>query len=240
MGIGKDFLELQEKIGYHFDDLKYLEVALTHTSYANEQRAKGLTYEANERLEFLGDAVLQIVISDMLYSRFDKYAEGSLTRMRQYLVCQKTLAKIAEKYSLGDYINVGSGEEKNFCRRRPRILANTLEAFVGAVYLDATKYEKNYVVAVLDMFEDEIKNAQIAEAGDSKTLLQILVEQSGSDDILEYVIKDTSGPEHDKRFTVVAKINNNEVGIGSAAALKDAEMLAAKEALRLFGYGEDL
>ena len=238
MGIGRDFLELQEKIGYQFDDLKYLEVALTHTSYMNEQKAHGHLYQSNERLEFLGDAVLQIVISDMLYSRFDGYGEGSLTRMRQYLVCQKTLAKIAEKYNLGAYINVGSGEERNSCRKRPRILANTLEALVAAVYLDATEYDKTYVDVVLKMFEDEIKNAQMAEAGDAKSLLQILVEQTGKGDVLEYVVKSTEGPEHNKRFTVGAMINNSEVGTGSAGALKDAEMLAAKEALRLFGFGE--
>lgn len=238
MGIGKDFLELQDKIGYYFDDLKYLEVALTHTSYTNEQKTRGLIYQSNERLEFLGDAVLQIAISDMLYSKFDSYGEGSLTKMRQYLVCQKTLAKIAERYSLGTYINVGSGEERNLCRKRPRILANTLEALVGAIYLDAKLYAKEYLSVILAIFQDEIKNAQLAEAGDSKTLLQILVEQSGKGDILEYVIKSTSGPEHNKQFTVVAMLNNTEVGTGTAQVLKDAEMLAAKQALSLFGFSD--
>ena len=234
MAIGKDFTELLNRIGYHFSDISYLETALTHVSYSNELRARGVEYKSNERLEFLGDAVLQIVISDVLYHNFDKCNEGTLTKMRQYLVCQKTLAKIAERFSLGDYINIASAEEGSGLRRRPRILANTAEALVAAIYLDALASSRDYTAPVLSLFGDEIKNAASVQWGDYKSLLQMLVEKSG-DDILEYVTEETDGPEHDKVFTVVAKINSNEVGKGTAKRLKDAQMGAAKEALSLFG-----
>lgn len=234
MAIGKDFSKLLDIVGYKFTDVSRLETALTHVSYANELKAKGTAYKSNERLEFLGDAVLQIVISDVLYQSFDKCNEGTLTKMRQYLVCQKTLAKIADKLSLGDYINVGTSEEDSGIRRRPRILANTMEAIVAAVYLDAKATGGDYVTPILNLFGDEIKNAASVQWGDYKSLLQMLVEKSGND-ILEYVTEETDGPEHDKVFTVVAKINSNEVGRGTAKRLKDAQMRAAAVALSLFG-----
>ncbi len=234
MAIGKDIRTLLLSVGYEFSDISLLETALTHVSYTNELRGRGVEYKSNERLEFLGDAVLQIVISDILYHSFDKCNEGTLTKMRQYLVCQKTLAKIAAKFSLGDYINVGTGEEDSGLRRRPRILANTTEALVGAIYLDAKAASRDYVGPILKLFGDEIENAASVQSGDYKTLLQVLVEKSGGD-VLEYVTEETDGPEHDKVFTVVAKINSNEVGRGSAKRLKDAQMMAAGAALSLFG-----
>ena len=234
MAIGRDLQGLIGILGYKFSDISYLETALTHVSYANELKARGIEYKSNERLEFLGDAVLQIVISDLLYHNFDKCNEGTLTKMRQYLVCQKTLAKIASGLSLGDYINAGSGEEENGLRTRPRILANTTEAVVAAIYLDATASGKDYVAPILSLFGDEINNAATVQWGDYKSLLQMLVEKSG-EDTLEYVTEETDGPEHDKVFTVVAKINSNEVGRGTAKRLKDAQMKAARTALSLFG-----
>ncbi len=234
MAIGKDIRGLIDAIGYEFSDVSYLETALTHVSYSNELKTRGVEYKSNERLEFLGDAVLQIVISDILYQNFDKCNEGTLTKMRQYLVCQKTLAKIASELSLGDYINVGSGEEENGLRTRPRILANTQEALVAAIYLDAKASNRDYVAPILSLFGDEINNAASVQWGDYKSLLQMLVEKSG-DDTLEYITEETGGPEHDKIFTVVAKINSNEVGKGTAKRLKDAQMKAAAAALSLFG-----
>ena len=234
MAIGRDIRDLVNIIGYEFSDISYLEVALTHVSYSNEIKARGIEYKSNERLEFLGDAVLQIVISDILYHSFDKCHEGTLTKMRQYLVCQKTLAKIASELTLGDYINIGSGEEENGLRTRPRILANTAEALVAAIYLDARASGRDYVEPILSLFGDEISNAASVQWGDYKSLLQMLVEKSG-EDTLEYVTEETDGPEHDKVFTVVAKINSNEVGRGTAKRLKDAQMKAAAAALSLFG-----
>ncbi len=233
MAIGKDIIGLQSIIGYEFTDISYLESAVTHASYTNEQRLKGITAEANERLEFLGDAVLQIVISEYLYSNFKKYREGALTKMRQRLVCESTLAKIAQRLGIGEYLNVGHGEEITGCRVRPKVLADTLEAVIGAMYLDSSATGKNlYRDVIMSHFIPEIE--RLGERADYKTMLQQLAEQDGTVQ-LEYRVVNMEGPEHNKMFTVAAYINNNEVGRGTANTKKSAEMQAAKIALKLFG-----
>ena len=235
MAIGKEILGLESAIGYHFADISYLEKAVTHSSYTNEQRTRGIAATSNERLEFLGDAVLQMVISEYLYKNFKKHREGALTKLRQKLVCEGTLSKIAQTISLGDYLNLGNGEELNGCRMRPKVLADAFEALIAAVYLDSSSSSKQtYKNVVLNLFSDEIAAASRAQNTDYKTMLQQLVEQDGTSE-LEYKLIGESGPEHDKIFTVAAIINNNEVGRGSAAKRQKAEMLAAKMALRLFG-----
>jgi len=226
---------LYDVIGYKFRDAEYLENALTHSSFANERKSKGIIYPSNERLEFLGDAVLQITISEYLYKHFKKYSEGSLTKIRQYLVCEKTLASVASGISLGDYIHVGKGEELTDCRKRPKVLADTMEALVAAIYLDSDSFRiEGAKEAVISLFKAEIEKSEKMQSGDYKSALQQLVEKDGSS-ILEYVILSESGPDHQKTFTVQAKVNNNVVGQGSAPTKKDAEMLAAKAALQLFG-----
>lgn len=234
MAIGKDFIELEEKLKYKFFDIGLLEVALTHSSYSNEKKSQGNNYQSNERLEFLGDAVLEIVISEYLYKNYKNRTEGMLTKMRQYLVCEKTLSKIAAEIELGQYINLGRGEELTDCRKRPKVLADALEAVLAAVYLDSDFSSGDYRQVVLDLFADEIEKASSMQKGDYKTLLQQLVEKDGSS-ILEYEVLEVAGPEHDKTFTVVARINNNTVGTGISKSKKDAEMKAAKLALELFG-----
>lgn len=235
MAIGKDLFLLSEAIRYKFRDIVYLETALTHSSFANERKSKGIFYPSNERLEFLGDAVLQITISEYLYKQFKNYSEGTLTKIRQYLVCEKTLAAVAAEINLGQYINVGKGEELTDCRNRPKILADTLEALVGAMYLDSESFSSpGAKEAVLSLFKDEMEKSEKMQGGDYKTMLQQLVEKDGTS-ILEYNVLSEEGPEHKKIFTVEAKINNNVVGTGSAGTKKDAEMLAAKAALTLFG-----
>ena len=234
MALGRDVLELQGKIGYSFQDTSYLDVALTHSSFTNEMRTKGIKADSNERLEFLGDAVLQLVISQHLYNSFSKYREGALTKMRQQLVCEKSLAKIATTIDLGSFINLGNGEEATDCRKRPKILADALEALIAAVYLDSVaKQSEEYKTVILSLFEDEIE-ASSKQKTDAKTKLQQLAEQDGSA-ILEYKTILEEGPEHNKRFTVAAYINNNEVGRGRGRTKKLAEMQAAKMALKLFG-----
>ncbi len=234
MALGKDVIELQNKISYRFADLSYLDSALTHSSYTNEMRSKGIKAESNERLEFLGDAVLQLVISEHLFKNNSKHREGALTKMRQQLVCEKTLAAVAKKLQLGEYINLGNGEELGDCRSRPKILADALEALIAAVYLDSLSAgSEEYKRVVLDLFKEEIKCSYLQRT-DFKTKLQQLAEQDGAA-ILEYRIISEEGPEHNKRFTVAAYINNNEVGVGSGRTKKHAEMQAAKMALRLFG-----
>ena len=234
MAIGKDITELSACVGYLFKDISYLELALTHSSYTNEQRSRGILLPSNERLEFLGDAVLQLVISEYLYSNFKKHREGALTKMRQSLVCEKTLAKIAAEIEIGDYINLGRGEENMDCRNRPKVLADTLEAVFAAVYLDSGADKDRYRDVILNLMRSEIENSRTMQRGDAKTLLQQLVEKDGAA-ILEYVLIEESGPEHNKMFKVNAVVNNNVVGRGESNSKKDAEMKAAEAALLLFG-----
>ena len=234
MSIGRELTELYGIINYSFRDISYLENAMTQSSYANERRGKGV-YPSNERLEFLGDAVLEIVISEHLYDNFGTQSEGTLTRMRQYLVCEKTLAKIAVGLSLGDFLNVGHGEELTDCRKRPKVLADALEALIAAIYLDSDRsLEHGARSVILSLFEKEIESCYEMQRGDFKTLLQQLVEGDGAS-TLEYRVTAECGPEHNKVFTVVAIVNNNIVGEGSATTKKDAEQLAARAALGLFG-----
>ena len=234
MALGKEALELAERVGYSFADLTYLETALTHSSYTNEMRKRGIKADSNERLEFLGDAVLEIVISEYLYSNFSKYREGALTKMRQRLVCEKTLARIAHRLDVGSYLNLGNGEESADLRRRPKVLADAFEALIGALYLDSlSKGDEAYKSVILSLFMDEIDAAE-NQRTDFKTMLQQLAEQEGSA-LLEYRVVSEDGPDHNKLFTVEALINNNVVGRGSAQTKKDAEMQAAKQALQLFG-----
>ena len=234
MAIGKEITGLENSLGYKFTDIKLLETALTHSSYTNEQRSRGINLVSNERLEFLGDAVLEIIISEHLYYNFKNYREGALTKLRQKIVCEDTLARIAGSLSLGDYINLGRGEETNGCRNRPKILADALEAVVAAIYLDSGEKRSAAVKIIERLFADELEAAKTPQSIDYKTRLQQLAEQDGSA-LLEYKIIEESGPEHNKTFTVVAYINNNEVGRGTAGKVKSAEMQAAKMALRLFG-----
>ena len=234
MSIGKEIIALQDAIGYEFSDIAYLENALTHSSYSNEQKSRGILLESNERLEFLGDAVLQSVISKYLYKNYKKYTEGTLTKMRQYLVCEKTLSKIAAEINLGDYLNLGKGEETNGCRQRPKVLADALEAVFAAIYLDSAADPSVHEEVLLALFADTLSGLDDSFEGDYKTMLQQLVEKDGTSELVYEVISE-EGPEHNKRFTVVALINNNEVGRGKAKNKKDAEMQAAKVALKLFG-----
>lgn len=235
MSIGKNMFELSDAIGYSFRDISYLENAITHSSYANERRNKGIVYPSNERLEFLGDAVLQILISEYLYENFKNKSEGSLTKMRQNLVCEKTLSHIASEINLGEYLNVGRGEEQSGCRTRSKVLADALEALIGAIYLDSGKFENSDAKdIVLSLFMPEIEECGSILNTDYKTELQQLIEKDGTA-ILEYIVLSEAGPEHDKSFTVEARVNNNSVGIGTAKSKKDAEQNAARVALSLFG-----
>ena len=233
MSIGKDVLGLHDAIGYSFHDLSYLEQAMTHSSYTNEQRTRGIRAESNERLEFLGDAVLQLVISEHLFENYKKHREGALTKLRQRLVCESTLAKIAKKLSLGDYLIIGNGEETVGGREKSKILADAAEALFAAIYLDSKKTGE-YKKIIIDLFEDELAAAQNGGSADYKTMLQQLVEQDGTS-VLEYKTVSEEGPEHQKTFTVIALVNNNEVGRGSAKKVQSAQMEAAKMALALFG-----
>ncbi|HBJ18778.1 MAG TPA: ribonuclease III, partial [Clostridiales bacterium] len=180
MAIGREITELQEKLGYRFSDLSYLENALTHASYANEQNRRGAHFSSNERLEFLGDAVLEIAVSEHLYTTYTDCSEGELTRMRQSVVCTETLARLASELSVGEYLNVGNGEEEHGLRTRQRVLANATEAIFAAVYLDAkAKGSDAWRTVILNLLKKETE-AQAAALPDAKTRLQELVEKDGS------------------------------------------------------------
>lgn len=235
MGIGKEITDLMRDIGYTFKDITFLETALTHSSYTNEMKQKGFRAESNEALEFLGDAVLEIVISEYLYERYSKRGEGTLSKLRQTVVCESTLSKVAIKLSLGEYLNVGSAEESHGLRSRNKVLADALEALIAAVYLDDRTNANGIVYrsVVLRLFEKEIEAIIKSGNRDYKTLLQQFVEKNG-DALLRYDIEE-NGPEHEKTFIATAYINNNKVGDGKGSTKRAAEMQAAKVALRLFG-----
>lgn len=228
MGIGRDPLELEEKLGYRFSDPRLLTEAVTHSSYANEHKP----VISNERLEFLGDAVLELTVSRYLYFSYPQCTEGDLTKLRQRLVCEETLAELAVDISLGDYLSVGKGEEGVGSRERPSILADALEALIAAVDLDSQGKATEELVKRL--FADRLLAFHQASAIDYKTKLQQLVQQDGREE-LRYEIVSATGPEHDKLFKVEAYINSNVVGCGTGKSRRDAEQSAAREALLLFG-----
>lgn len=235
MGIGKEINDLMHDVGYTFSDVTFLETALTHSSYTNEMKQKGYRAESNEALEFLGDAVLEIVISEYLFERYARRGEGTLSKLRQTIVCESTLSKIATRISLGDYLNVGSAEESQGLRKRKKILADALEALIAAIYLDDRTNSNGiiYRSVVIKLFEKEVDSIVKSGNRDYKTLLQQFVEKNG-DAQLRYDIEE-SGPEHEKTFIATAFINNNKVGDGKGSTKRTAEMQAAKVALRLFG-----
>lgn len=235
MGIGCEFTDLMKRINYDFNDIQLLQTALTHSSYTNEMKTRGFRAESNESLEFLGDAVLQIVISEYLYDKFSRQGEGALTKLRQNIVCESTLHKIAAELQIGKYLNIGTGEEHIDLRNGPKVLADALEALIAAVYMDDRTYANGnkYRAVIICLFEKEIESILKKKHTDYKTELKNFVEKN-SGSILTYIISE-SGPEHDKRFYAEAFINNNKVGSGQGSTKRYAEMQAAKEALKLFG-----
>ncbi len=235
MAIGKALDGLYEVLGYTFADPTYLQTALTHTSYSHEQKNKGKKYPSNERLEFLGDAVLQLVISDTLFDMYGHIAEGALTKIRQTLVCEKTLSAVASSIDLGAYLHVGHGEELTDCRCRPKVLADAMEAVFAAVYLDSRRTGSDaYRQVILHLMQPMLVAGTDTPRADAKTTLQQLVEKDGSSE-LTYEVVHEEGPAHEREYTVACYVGTNEVGRGSARTIKDAQMQAADMALRLFG-----
>ena len=225
---------LEEKIGYSYKNINLLITALTHSSYANEQKPKGEAVEYNERLEFLGDSVLSIIVSDYLFCHYPDTPEGDLTRIRASAVCEKTLGKLAGDIGLGKYMRLGHGEEMSHGRERISILADAFEALLASIYLDCgsrepvEKFLLPLVIPEIKQFVDNGKNK------DYKTLLQQIVQQEHGE-ILEYVLVGESGPDHAKIFSVEARLNSNVIGHGKGKSKREAEQQAAKEALVLFG-----
>ena len=221
--------KLQEMIGYQINDVNCLQTALTHSSYANEHR----NTHNNERLEFLGDAVLSIIVSQHLFSNYKSKKEGDLTKLRASLVCEETLAVFARQIDLGSCIRFGKGEKNSGGGERPSILADAFEALIAAIFLDGGMEEARRFV--LGFITEELNKTHSANKADYKTTLQEIVQQSGEEK-LEYILVGESGPDHNKRFTTEVYINSNKVGRGSGRSKKEAEQNAAHEALKLLGY----
>ncbi|MBO4284542.1 MAG: ribonuclease III [Clostridia bacterium] len=227
MSAGRDVKELEKKIGYRFRDPDLLVSALIHSSYANEMKGKIPGIKSNERLEFLGDAVLEEIVSRHLYDAFPDDGEGKLTLMRKSLVCESSLASAARTLSLGDYLCLGHGEEMQGSRDLDSILADSTEALIAAIRLDGGIEEAEKLIRRI------ILSRECADA-DYKTRLQQLVQQDGIEELSYRVVRE-KGPEHSKVFEVEAMINSNPVGRGVGKSKRDAEQNAAREALRLFG-----
>ena len=226
---------LEQRIGYSFKNKNILKEALTHSSYANELKARKQAAVCNERLEFLGDSVLSVVVSEHLFEKFSSNPEGDLTQRRALLVQSASLAAYSRSIGLGDYLYLGHGEEKNCGRERQSTLENAFEALVAAIYLDAGENGlaevRRFVLPIVDKYlEENYDHKHI----DAKTELQQLIQQAEGD-FLEYVVIAERGPDHKKEFEVVARLDSNIIGRGKGNSKREAEQNAAKEALKLFG-----
>lgn len=228
----KNFDFLENELNYTFKDKNFLKTALTHSSYANENKLGIIN--SNERLEFLGDAILNLMVSQYLYKKYPNYPEGELTKIRAKVVCESSLAYIARKIHVGEYLLLGKGEESTGGRERESILADTIEAIIGAVYMDSDYNTTNE--SLRDKFENNIVKA-VANGdlfSDYKTELQEKY-QKHSKSKIEYIIFKEEGPEHNKIFFMNVYLNGEIIGSGEGRNKKEAEQMAAKKALISLG-----
>ncbi|MRH42228.1 ribonuclease III [Aquibacillus halophilus] len=221
-----NFKQLQDKLSISFQNENLLKQAFTHSSYVNEHRKKD--FEDNERLEFLGDAVLELGVSQYLYREFPKMAEGELTKLRASIVCEPSLVNFANDIGFSHYILLGKGEEMTGGRNRPALLADVFESFIGALYLDQG-YEQ--VIIFLEKYVyPKISNGAFSHAMDYKSQLQEIV-QRNKNSTVEYEITEERGPAHDREFVAQVQINGNLIGVGYGRTKKEAEQRAAKKAI---------
>lgn len=223
---------LQERFGLVFSDQGLLDTAFTHTSYANEHRLLKVSH--NERLEFLGDAVLQLVISRYLYQKYPKKPEGELSKLRATIVREESLADFSRRCGFDRYVKLGKGEEKTGGRQRAAILADLFEAFLGALLLDKG-------IETVEAFLEEVVIAQVeqgnyAQVTDHKTALQEVLQVSG-DVAISYQVVDETGPAHDKLFVVAVSVDGQQLAQGQGKSKKLAEQAAAKGALTALKRG---
>ena len=226
--ITKKIEELEKIIQYTFKNKKNIILALTHSSYSNEYKNKKLT--SNERLEFLGDTVLNMIISEEIYTRYNDLSEGEMTKFRSNVICETSLAKCAKNLNIGKYLLLGKGEENTGGRYRVSILSDAVEALIGALYLDAgLEMAKNFVLAQMgEMIEKSIKGIIFM---DYKTQLQEIL-QKGNEKRVVYEIIGERGPDHDKVFISQVKIDGKPAGKGKGKTKKEAEQMAAKETIK--------
>lgn len=222
----------EKNLGYKFNNIELLNNALTHSSYANEVHS---AHGSNERLEFLGDSVLSIIVSEFLYNNYKNLPEGELTKLRASLVCEKTLCIFAKELKIGEHLFLGKGEAHNHGNERASILADAFEAVLAAIFIDggmvaAKKHVLRFIIPELETREFELFK-------DYKTSLQEVI-QRNPEERLTYVLIDETGPDHDKRFTVEVHLNSNVIGCGIGRSKKQAEQEAARQALKLMGMNE--
>lgn len=230
------FERLEAAIGYSFRDRLLLRRAMTHSSHSNETGERNHHLLCNERLEFLGDSVLSIVVSRYLFATYEQEGEGVLTNMRKDVVCAEALARYARRIGIGDCLYLGNGEEASGGRDKENILADAFEALLAAIYLDADEDGMTVISSFLlplvqkDLSELESRGID----GDYKTPLQQFVQQTEGD-VLEYILLRADGPDHCKTFEVEVRINSNPCGRGVGSSKRKAEQAAAKAALKVFG-----
>ena len=218
---------LEERLGYRFWDRNLLCAAMIHSSFANEHRGSGL--QSNERLEFLGDAVLGLVTGEYLFRTHPDAPEGDLTRMRAALVCEESLHEVAEALDLGRYLKLGRGEELGGGRRRPSILADATESVFAAVYLDGGMEPARALIQRV-LLERGREEAVESRRRDYKTALQEVVQRKANQ-VLCYEMIGATGPDHEKVFTCAVQLNGETIGQGSGRSKKEAEQAAAQAAL---------
>lgn len=219
-------MEFEKKIGYEFKNKKLLELALTHTSYANQ--TKGVS--SNERIEFLGDAVLEVIASEYIYMTYPQLSEGEMTKTRAYSVCEDSLAELAKKYDFSSVLRVGKSEHKIDGLYRNSMLADSVEAVMGAIFLDAGIEEvKKFIFPHI---QTKVEEFLTRGSNDYKTRLQEKLQVHGEVKI-EYKIVEAVGPEHNKTFSAEVFCNDKLLGKGKGKSKKEAEMEAAKDALKL-------
>ena len=217
--------DLEEAIGYRFQNITLLQNALAHSSYANEYWHDSL--KSNERLEFLGDSILGMVVAEYLYRNFPNRPEGELTRMRADMVCETSLAAVAEKINLGDHLLLGHGEERFGGRNRASILADAVESVIAASFLDGGMTAARSFIEKFILTDVPVKKLHNV---DYKTALQELIQQR-KDQVLCYTLVGESGPDHDKLFQVQVSLNGTSIGTGTGRSKKRAEQEAAHNAL---------
>lgn len=226
--IEKQFKDFQTKVGIHFQNEKLLKQAFTHSSYVNEHRRK--PYEDNERLEFLGDAVLELTVSHFLYLKYPMMSEGELTKLRAAVVCEPSLVSFAHELSFGDLVLLGKGEEITGGRERPALLADVFEAFIGSLYLD--KGLETVVGFLEKVVFPKIDAGAFSHVMDFKSQLQELVQRDGAGSI-EYKILQEKGPAHNREFVSTVSLNGRDLGTGTGRSKKEAEQHAAQMALEV-------
>lgn len=218
--------KFEKIIRYEFNNKDYILEALTHSSYSNENKK----FLFNERLEFLGDSVLGIIISDYLFKNETELPEGELTKLRANIVCEESLSEVANDINLGIHMFLGKGEEATGGRERASILADAFEAVIAAIYLDGgIDNARNFVLRNMKKIIDDSIKGRIFR--DYKTHLQELLQSKGENNI-NYKLKEEKGPDHNKRFVMQVMLNESILGIGEGKSKKEAEQCAAKEAIR--------